>query len=94
MAVVLRVLVDAIRVVATLLQPFMPGSIGRMMDQLGVAPDARSLADLAVPLADGLALPTPQGVFPRYVEAVEEEMNAKNKADAKVTKNRPASRDA
>ncbi len=94
MAVVLRVLVDAIRVVATLLQPFMPGSIGRMMDQLGIAPEARSLADLAVPLADGLGLPAPQGVFPRYVEPVEEGMSAKDKVDAKVTKNRPASRDA
>ena len=68
MAVVLRVLVDAMRVVATLLQPFMPTSIGRMLDQLGVPPDARLLSDLAKPLADGTQLPTPQGVFPRYVE--------------------------
>jgi len=58
------------RVVATLLQPFMPDSIGRMMDQLGVPSDARSFAALSVPLTDGIALPTPQGVFPRYVEPV------------------------
>ena len=69
MGAVLRVLVDALRVVATLLQPVMPGSMGRMLDQLGVAPDARGFAALAVPLADGQALPAPQGVFPRYVEA-------------------------
>jgi methionyl-tRNA synthetase len=68
MAVVLRVLVDTMRVIATLLQPFMPESIGRMLDQLGVPADARSLSALAVPLADGIALPAPQGVFPRYVE--------------------------
>jgi methionyl-tRNA synthetase len=68
MAEVLRVLVDAIRVIATLLQPVMPGSMARMLDQLGVPPDARTFAALATPLADGQALPPPQGVFPRYVE--------------------------
>jgi len=68
MGAVLRVLADAIRVVATVLQPFMPGSMARMLDQLGVPDDARSLAGLATPLADGTALPAPQGVFPRYVE--------------------------
>jgi methionyl-tRNA synthetase len=68
MAAVLRVLVDTIRVVATLLQPVMPGSMGRMLDQLGVPTDARSFAALATPLTDGTALPPPPGVFPRYVE--------------------------
>ena len=68
MGTVLRVLADAIRVVATVLQPFMPGSMARMLDQLGVPPDARSLADLATKLPDGTPLPAPQGVFPRYVE--------------------------
>jgi methionyl-tRNA synthetase len=47
----------------------MPGSMGRMLDQLGVPPDARDLAALAAPLAEGARLPEPQGVFPRYVEA-------------------------
>jgi methionyl-tRNA synthetase len=68
MGAVLRVLVDTIRVVATLLQPVMPGSMARMLDQLGVAPDARTFAALGTPLTDGAALPPPQGVFPRYVE--------------------------
>ncbi len=68
MAIVLRVLVDVLRVIGTVLQPFMPGSMGRMLDQLGVPADARQLIDLATPLADGTALPAPQGVFPRYVE--------------------------
>jgi methionyl-tRNA synthetase len=69
MAAVLRVLADTLRAVATVLQPFMPGSMGRMLDQLGVPPDARDLAALAAPLAEGARLPEPQGVFPRYVEA-------------------------
>ncbi len=68
MASVLRVLADTLRVVATVLQPFMPGSMMRMLDQLGVPPDARTLAALGDPIADGAKLPEPQGVFPRYVE--------------------------
>jgi methionyl-tRNA synthetase len=68
MGEVLRVLVDTVRVVATLLQPFMPDSMARMLDQLGVPADARDLAALATPLPDGVALPAPHGVFPRYVE--------------------------
>ncbi len=69
MAAVLGVLADAIRAVATVLQPFMPGSMGRMLDQLAVPGDSRSLAALAVPLPAGTVLPSPQGVFPRHVEA-------------------------
>ncbi|MBN9507666.1 MAG: methionine--tRNA ligase [Alphaproteobacteria bacterium] len=68
MAAVLRVLADALRVVATVLQPFMPGSMASMLDQLGVPADARMLAALAQPLPGGIALPAPSGVFPRYVE--------------------------
>jgi methionyl-tRNA synthetase len=68
MEAVLRVLADIIRGVATVLQPFMPGSMGAMLDQSGVPADARSLADLAVPLPGGVQLPPPQGVFPRFVE--------------------------
>ena len=68
MGEVLRVLVDTIRVVATLLQPFMPGSMARMLDQLGVDPAARDFTALPLPLTAGQTLPPPQGVFPRYVE--------------------------
>jgi methionyl-tRNA synthetase len=67
MAAVLRVLADTIRIVATVLQPYMPDSMGKMLDQLGVPAEARSLADLATPLAGGIVLPPPAGVFPRYV---------------------------
>jgi methionyl-tRNA synthetase len=68
MEAVLRVLVDVLRVIATLLQPFMPDSMSRMLDQLGVPPGARSIAALSTPLAAGTLLPAPAGVFPRFVE--------------------------
>ncbi|MCB8876137.1 methionine--tRNA ligase [Acidisoma silvae] len=70
MASVLRVLADVIRHVATVLQPFMPDSMGRMLDQLVVPADGRTLAGLATPLVDGTSLPAPQGIFPRFVEEV------------------------
>ena len=60
-------LVEVIRCIATVLQPFMPGSMAAMLDQVGARPDQRGLADLNAPLAPGLALPVPRGVFPRYV---------------------------
>ena len=68
MGQVLRVLADVLRAVATVLQPVMPGSMGRMLDQLGVPSDARDLAALGTGLAEGTVLPAPQGVFPRFVE--------------------------
>ena len=70
MAAVLRVLADVLRAVATVLQPFMPESMGKMLDQLGVPGDARDLAALESPLPGGTVLPAPAGVFPRYVEPV------------------------
>jgi methionyl-tRNA synthetase len=68
MGAVLRVLVDTMRTIATLLQPFMPTSMANMLEQLGVPVHARDIAALAAPLADGIHLPAPRGVFPRYVE--------------------------
>ena len=67
MADVLALLADVIRTVAIVLTPFMPDSMARMLDQLGA--DARTLADVPVPVPGGTLLPAPQGVFPRYVEA-------------------------
>ncbi len=68
MGQVLRVLADTIRAVATVLQPFMPGSMDRLLTQLGVPCTQRHFAALATPLAAGTALPPPQGIFPRWVE--------------------------
>ena len=67
MAAVLRVLADALRAIATVLQPFMPDSMAAMLDQLGVPLDRRNFAALATPLGSGTALPAPQGIFPRHV---------------------------
>ena len=67
MEAVLRVLLEVLRVVATVLQPFMPDSMARMLDQLSVPADARTFAALDTPLPAGTTLPPPQGVFPRYV---------------------------
>ncbi len=68
MEAVLALLIDVLRVVATLLQPFMPDSMSRMLDQLGIAADARDLASLAMSVPSGTALPQPSGIFPRFVE--------------------------
>ena len=65
-AVRMRVLADTIRSVATVLQPFMPGSMAKMLDQLGVPAEARHLEALATPLPGGISLPQPQGIFPRH----------------------------
>jgi methionyl-tRNA synthetase len=63
MAAVLRVLHDALRTYATLLQPFMPGTMAALLDQLGVPAGARDLAALATPLTEGTALPAPSPLF-------------------------------
>jgi methionyl-tRNA synthetase len=63
MEAVLRQLHDALRVFATLLQPFMPGSMAKLLDQLGVPEEARGLEALATPLPGGIALPPPAPLF-------------------------------
>jgi methionyl-tRNA synthetase len=69
MSAVLRVLAETLRCVATVLQPFMPDSMARLLDQLAVPEDARRLADITSDLPSGEPLPPPQGIFPRFVEA-------------------------
>jgi methionyl-tRNA synthetase len=68
MATVLRLLTDLLRTVATVLQAIMPTSMAKMLDQLGVPLDARDIAALDRPLAAGIPLPPPQGVFPRHTD--------------------------
>ncbi|TDH59650.1 methionine--tRNA ligase [Dankookia rubra] len=70
MGVVLRHLHTALRVFATVLQPFMPGSTAAMLDQLGVPEQARGLADLSTPLPGGTALPPPAPLFRKIEDAV------------------------
>ena len=77
MNVVLYVTMEVLRSAGVLLQPVMPGAMGRLLDLLALAPEARTFATLggagalAAPgrLKPGTALPPPAVVFPRYVEA-------------------------
>jgi methionyl-tRNA synthetase len=72
MATVLYVLAEVIRHLAILVQPVVPGAAAKLLDQLAVPADRRDFAALATPLAPGTALPKPEGLFPRFVEAPEQ----------------------
>jgi methionyl-tRNA synthetase len=67
---VLYVLMETIRTLGILLQPFMPGSCAKLLDQLVIPADSRTFAHLGRDhaLAPGAQLPKPQGVFPRFVD--------------------------
>jgi methionyl-tRNA synthetase len=67
MATVLFVLAETIRRIALLTQAFIPDASARILDQLAVAADARSLRHLdeAYAVRPGTALPPPVGVLPR-----------------------------
>jgi methionyl-tRNA synthetase len=70
MATVLYVLAETIRHLALLVQPFMPESGAKILDQLAVGERDRSFAALGPEhaLTSGTDLPKPEGVFPRFVE--------------------------
>src|SRR5690349_1452981 len=70
MATVLYVLAETVRHLAILVQPIMPHSTAKMLDQLAIPADARTFAALGQggALKPGTKLPKPEGVFPRYVE--------------------------
>ena len=71
MGTVLYVLAETVRRVALLLQPVMPTSIGKMLDQLSIPSGKRDFAHFDDALIGGTELPAPQGVFPRHVETEE-----------------------
>jgi methionyl-tRNA synthetase len=66
---VLYVLAEVVRHLAILVQPIVPDAAAKLLDQLAVPAGERSFAALATPLQAGAALPKPEGVFPRFVEA-------------------------
>ena len=70
MATVLATTLEALRVVAILLQPFVPVAAEKLLDLLGVDAGSRSFADAGPDrrLPAGEGLPLPQPIFPRYVE--------------------------
>ncbi len=76
MGKVLYTLAETIRCLALIVQPVMPGSAAKILDQLAVPEDQRSFdfigADHA--LKPGTPIDKPEGVFPRIVE--EEDQSA------------------
>ncbi|HEU0117092.1 MAG TPA: methionine--tRNA ligase [Alphaproteobacteria bacterium] len=70
MEVVLYVVAETLRHLATVLQPYMPDAMNKMLDQLAVPADKRDFNALMPgnDLKPGTPLPAPEGVFPRHVE--------------------------
>lgn len=63
-------LLEGIRCIAIMLQPFIPDSASKMLDLLAVDTGARSFGHLTSDhaLKTGTVLPPPQPVFPRFME--------------------------
>lgn len=70
MAHVLQATLDATRRIVVLIQPFVPEASTRLLDQLGVAVDARDFRHLDTAVDASTQLPEPKGVFPRWSEAL------------------------
>lgn len=70
MKTVLYVLAEAIRCLAIIVQPVVPHSAPKILDQLDVSEDARDFSYIAEvhALKSGVKIEKPEGVFPRIVE--------------------------
>ncbi len=68
METVLHVTADVLRIIGILVQPYMPGAGGKLLNALAVPMAKRSFADLGSRLVSGVVLPAPSPIFPRYVE--------------------------
>jgi methionyl-tRNA synthetase len=68
---VLHTTAEVLRNVAIMAQPVVPTAAGKLLDLLGVAPEARTFAHVGQGhrLTSGNPLPAPSPIFPRYVEA-------------------------
>ncbi|MGH6803095.1 MAG: class I tRNA ligase family protein, partial [Methyloceanibacter sp.] len=73
MGTILYVTAEVTRQIAILVQPVMPESAAKLLDQLGVPENTRDFAALGPKgrLKSGTELPPPNPVFPRYVAAEE-----------------------
>jgi len=71
MGTVLYVLAETVRQIALVLQPVMPGTMARLLDQLAVPAECRDFTSFATRGQAGTPLPKPEGVFPRFVEPEE-----------------------
>ena len=88
METILYVTAEVVRQFAILAQPVMPESCAKLLDLLAVPADGRTFAALGVAgrLASGVAIPEPQGVFPRYVDPAEAAGQAPPKGSAQKGK--------
>lgn len=73
MKTVLYVLMETLRHIALLLQPFMPQAMAKMLAQLGVPEEMRDFARFDSALVPNTLLPTPEPIFPRLVPPVDSE---------------------
>jgi methionyl-tRNA synthetase len=71
MGTVLYVTAEILRTVGILAQPFVPSAASKLLDLLAIDPQERLVASIGRTnrLAAGTALPQPQPIFPRYMEA-------------------------
>ena len=67
MGTILYVLSETIRQIAILTQPIVPEVSEKILNQLSIPGAKRSFANLSEALMPGTSLPTPEGVFPRWV---------------------------
>jgi methionyl-tRNA synthetase len=63
---VLYTTLEVVRIAALLVQPVMPESAAKLLDLLGQPAEQRTFAAIGTRIVPGTALPTPEGVFPRY----------------------------
>ena len=70
MRTVLYTLVETIRQIGLLLQPFIPQAAAALLDQLAIASDERGFDRCGTGgrIKPDTALPKPEGIFPRFVE--------------------------
>jgi methionyl-tRNA synthetase len=75
MQTILYVTAEVLRIIAIMTQPFMPVAAGKLLGLLGVPENARNFAqaELSPGLVSGTPLPEPFALFPRYIEAAEDQ---------------------
>ncbi|MEN9754884.1 MAG: hypothetical protein RLZ07_1266 [Pseudomonadota bacterium] len=67
---ILAVTLETLRLVGLMTQPFMPQASAKLLDLLSVEPSSRDFTFMKAEarVEAGTLLPTPQAIFPRYVE--------------------------
>lgn len=65
MCTVLYVLTETVRRIAILLEPVIPGSCNRLLDQIGMGPELRTFASISQTIPPGTPILSPSPIFPR-----------------------------